>query len=398
MMMGKAQQGKWELVALGDVTDVASGAGFPTRFQGNESGEYPFYKVSDMNLVGNETWMMYHNNAIDEGVRREIKAKAYPKGTIIFPKIGAAIATNKKRILSTDACFDNNVIGILPSERLDTGYLYHLLLCKDLSDFANTGNPPSIRKTTLERWQFPLPTLEEQKRIAKILDAADAMRTKRRESLAQLDALLQSTFFELFGDPVSNTKNWQARPLGEMMRIRRGGSPRPIDKYLGGTINWIKIGDATRSGDDIYITSCAEKITEDGLSKTTFLDEGSFVFANSGVSLGFARILKVKGAIHDGWLAFDRFSDDVLNKLFFLKALNQITLHFRRTAPSGTQPNLNTGIMKSFMMIVPPIDMQNKFAKFVEGIEQQKVLLRKHLDELDILMDSLQSHAFSGEL
>lgn len=291
---------------------------------------------------------------------------------------------------------------LLDESKLDKRYLSYLsnatVFHKEVLRRMVGSTQVHIRNSQFLDIPIPLPPLEEQKRIAKILDAADALRAKRRESLAQLDALLQSTFLDLFGDPVTNPKGWQARPLGEMMRIRRGGSPRPIDSYLGGTINWIKIGDATRSDDDIYISSCAEKITEEGLSKTTFLDEGSFVFANSGVSLGFARILKVKGAIHDGWLAFDEFSEGLLNKLFFLKALNQITLHFRKTAPSGTQPNLNTGIMKSFMMIVPPVELQNQFARFVEGVERQKAMLRSHMDELDTLMESLQSNAFSGEL
>lgn len=186
--------------------------------------------------------------------------------------------------------------------------------------------------------------------------------------------------------------------MGEIMRIRRGGSPRPIDKYLGGTINWIKIGDATRSGDELYITSCAEKITENGLNKTTLLEPGSFVFANSGVSLGFARILKVKGAIHDGWLAFDKYDEELLNELYFLKTLNGITEHFRRIAPSGTQPNLNTNIMKSFNLILPPIDLQRRFAKIVTSVEEQKAKMRKHLEQLDDLFASLQQRAFRGDL
>ncbi|MDP0495027.1 MAG: restriction endonuclease subunit S [Verrucomicrobiota bacterium JB024] len=359
------------------------------------NGLHPWLSIADMNQ--GRYLRKTKEKITDAGVDAS-GIKIVPKRTLVLSyklSIGKVGITEKEM-------YTNEAIASLPikdQKVLDLNYLYWALKTIDLmgtSDRAAMGN--TLNKAKLKEIRVPLPALEEQKRIAKILDAADALRAKRRESLAQLDVLLQSAFLDLFGDPVSNPKNWQARPLGEMMRIRRGGSPRPIDKYLGGSVNWIKIGDATRSGDDIYISSCAEKITEEGLSKTTFLEEGSFVFANSGVSLGFARILKVKGAIHDGWLAFDQFSDDLLNKLFFLKALNQITLHFRRMAPSGTQPNLNTGIMKSFIMIVPPIELQNQFAKFVEGVERQKALLRNHLEELDLLMGSLQRETFSMEL
>jgi type I restriction enzyme S subunit len=289
------------------------------------------------------------------------------------------------------------------TDHLDSRYLYRWFASdhvqRKLRSFGNkTTNISNLDHKRALGLSIPLPPLPEQKRIAAILDAADALRAKRRESLAQLDAFLQSTFLHMFGDPVTNPMGWEREPMGGIMRIRRGGSPRPIEKYLGGTVNWVKIGDATRSEDDLYITSCAEKITEDGIAKTTLLEPGSFVFANSGVSLGFARILKVRGAIHDGWLAFDKFDPNRIQELFFLKALNSITLHFRRTAPSGTQPNLNTGIMKAFGLILPPIQEQRHFATIVQSVEQQKSRLRAHLAELDALFASLQARAFSGAL
>ena len=186
-----------------------------------------------------------------------------------------------------------------------------------------------------------LPPLAEQQRIAVILDQAEVLRAKRRHALAKLDTLTQSLFLDLFGDPVNNLKGWPKQPLGKLMNIRRGSSPRPIEQFLGGTINWIKIGDAT-SGDDIYISHCADKIIEGGLKKTVYLKAGSLIFANCGVSLGFARILKIDGCIHDGWLSLADVPEDRLDKLFLLKALNAITTRFRKMAPEGTQPNLNT--------------------------------------------------------
>jgi type I restriction enzyme S subunit len=286
--------------------------------------------------------------------------------------------------------------------RIDSRFLMHAINSpvgrNGIARHVTGTTRQRISRSNLGKVELPFPPLPEQKRIAAILDAADALRARRRESIEQLDSLIQATFLEMFGDPVTNPKGWAQSPLGNIMRIRRGGSPRPIDRYLGGTINWVKISDATASDDDIYITQCAERITEEGLAKTTLLEPGSFIFANSGVSLGFARILKVRGAIHDGWLAFDQFSDDVLQPLFFLKALNGITSHFRQIAPSGTQPNLNTGLMKAFQMILPPLVLQTRFASIVESIEQQKARLKAHLAELDTLFASLQSRAFNGEL
>ena len=175
----------------------------------------------------------------------------------------------------------------------------------------------------------------------------------------------------MFGDPIKNPKAWITLPLGDLTEIVRGGSPRPIDKFLGGTIPWIKIGDATL-GDDIYLHSTKDRIIEQGLSKTRYIKAGSLIFANCGVSLGFARIINFDGCIHDGWLALGNISER-LNKIFLLKTLNHCTDFFRRTAPDGTQPNLNTGIMKKFVQIVPPLELQNEFAVFIEQLDKSKL-------------------------
>ena len=184
--------------------------------------------------------------------------------------------------------------------------------------------------------------------------------------------------------------------MGELMTIVRGGSPRPIDKFLGGNYPWIKIGDATK-GDDIYLNSTKQSIIEAGLSKTRLLPKGSLIFANCGVSLGFARIINIEGCIHDGWLAFSDLNTS-LSKLFLLKALNNITRYFRETAPDGTQPNLNSGIMKSFEIILPPIELQNKFELTLLELTKQKNQAQANLAQAEDLFNSLLQKAFKGEL
>ena len=113
---------EWPMVAVGgSVAAVESGFGFPRAFQGKTEENIPFLKVSDMNLPSNEMHIVSWNNSISNDVLRELKAKSFPHGTVIFPKIGAAIATNKKRILARESTYDNNVMGIIPN----TERLYH---------------------------------------------------------------------------------------------------------------------------------------------------------------------------------------------------------------------------------------------------------------------------------
>ena len=161
---------------LGEVVEIRSGWGFPNSEQGVTSGEIPFFKVSDMNNKGNETFMYTANNYVSPDVAKKLKCKPVPKGTIIFPKIGAAIATNKKRITTCEACYDNNVIGLIASNDIVGKFLFYIMGAVDLMRFADSsGAMPSIRKSTLEKFKIPIPPLEIQNRIVSILDRFDSL-------------------------------------------------------------------------------------------------------------------------------------------------------------------------------------------------------------------------------
>ena len=285
--------------------------------------------------------------------------------------------------------------------KVDNRWLMHTInsavMRQRINEYVTGTTRQRISRGNFSKLKISVPPLEQQRRIASILDQADELRQKRQQAIEKLDQLLQATFIDMFGDPVSNPKGWEKEKMDTLMTIVRGGSPRPIENFLGGTYPWIKIGDATK-GDDLFITKTKEAITEEGLHKTRLLPEGSVIFANCGVSLGFARILKIQGCIHDGWLAFQDIHEDKIHKLFLLKALNSITQYFRDTAPDGTQPNLNTAIMKNFELIIPPMDLQLKFIAIVESIVNQKKILETSNIEFSNLFKSLQNQAFNGTL
>jgi type I restriction enzyme S subunit len=168
---------------VGEVCDIQSGAGFPIRFQGEESGDFPFYKVSDMNLPGNETELKAANHYVSEAVRRELRAKVFPQGCIVFPKVGGAIVTNKKRIVETAGCVDNNVMGLIPiKSKIIPEYMHEWLRAFDIYEFSNKANPPSITQSTVAGWPLRVPAKEEQMQV---VDTATALR-------AETEMLIQS--------------------------------------------------------------------------------------------------------------------------------------------------------------------------------------------------------------
>ena len=197
-----------EEVELGAVCIISGGFGFPHSHQGRKSEKYPFYKVSDMNSVGNEVYITNHNHSISDADVKELKVKVYPAGTIIFPKIGAAIATNKKRILSVPATVDNNVMVLVPKENVNSEYLYNHLLNLNLSDWSNKSALPSIRKSVVEKTKIPMPMMngkpdyEMQERFAssikKFQEKATILERLSRNNMERLQMFRQSVLEAAF--------------------------------------------------------------------------------------------------------------------------------------------------------------------------------------------------------
>jgi type I restriction enzyme S subunit len=162
---------QWHVVPLADISSIEGGAAFPLRYQGLDAEQYPFYKVGDMNSTGNDRWLRHANHMISDATRRKLGAHLFRAGTVVFPKVGGAINTNKKRIASTDCCIDNNCFGVSPLKELVNGdLLYFWFRSIRLSDFANDAALPSITKTTLSSWPVAMPIQRhEQDRVVELL-------------------------------------------------------------------------------------------------------------------------------------------------------------------------------------------------------------------------------------
>jgi type I restriction enzyme S subunit len=194
----------WAEVALGDIATVASGVGFPEALQGQTDGVLAFFKVGDMNTLGNEHEMIHSRHTVSEDTQRSLNARVFPVGSVIFPKVGGAIATDKKRMVGRPCCVDNNVMGIIPRPgRLDSSLLHQLLHNKPLTDFSNDAGLPSIRKTTVEAWRVRLPDdllaqRELAERLEEIGSGVQELIGVYERKLAALAALKQSLLARAF--------------------------------------------------------------------------------------------------------------------------------------------------------------------------------------------------------
>ena len=277
--------------------------------------------------------------------------------------------------------------------------------------FISKYRETAERRGKLTREQFlalnvPLPPLAEQKRIAAILDAADALRAKRRETLAQLDTLLQSTFLDMFGDP--ETREWPMATVEEVALPKKGsirtgpfGSQLLHSEFVDEGIRVLGIDNAVanefREGEARYITH--EKYKH--LRRYT-VRPGDVLITIMGtcgrcaiVPAGIEKSINTK---HLCCITLDpeKCMPGFMHAYFLRHRLARTYLE--RNSKGAIMSGLNMEIIKKMPILLPPLPLQRRFATIVESVEQQKTRLRAHLAELDTLFASLQDRAFKGAL
>lgn len=177
------QAADWEEASLGDICTFRGGNGFKEEHQGQSVGDFPFIKVSDLTLPGNEKHITNAQNWVSEAVLKKLRATLQPEGAVVFAKVGAALKLNRRRILSRPTAIDNNMMAAIPDrERIDAEFLYYFLLTQDLGRFSQESAVPSVNQGHLASIDIGLPPLPEQRKIAEILRTWD-------EAIEKLEAL-----------------------------------------------------------------------------------------------------------------------------------------------------------------------------------------------------------------
>jgi type I restriction enzyme M protein len=364
--ISKVYSGKYPKMKIKEIGTVESGYVFPLDKQGDNNKPIPFYKVSDMNLPGNEIFMKVQNNTIDRNGLNDLRAKSFPVNTIIFPKIGAAIATNKKRILTKEAVVDNNVMGIIPNGTINPIYLYSILRSINISIWASEAQPPSMKKTTVEEFEIPVPPITIQEEIVgeiesyqKIIDGARMVVENYKPRIAI--------------DP-----EWEMVGLGEVCELSTGGTPKSTIKeyYEGGEIRWLVSGDIHK--EEIY--DCEGRITELGFknSNTRFLPLNSVLIAlnGQGKTRGTVAILRVKATCNQSIVAIHPLEENVLLPEFLYLQLKAKYQDIRDITGDNQRSGLNMPIIRGIKIYVPEISVQKKL---VSEFKQESELVKSNI-------------------
>jgi len=272
----------------------------------------------------------------------------------------ATVRPTLQRIAVVPESLDGQVcstgyIVLRPKPELDYRFLFYSLFAEDFMDqmegLQKGSSYPAVTDGDVRNQQIPVPPITEQKRIVGILDEAfediAAARANVERKLQNIRALLESHLQLVF---TRGGDGWAERSLGRVCSIARGGSPRPIKKFLTRDrdgVNWIKISDATASGR--YIHETAEKITLDGVKRSRMVHDGDFLLSNS-MSFGRPYIMRTSGCIHDGWLVLSEYAANLdQDYLYFLLGSQLIFRQFDALAAGSTVRNLNIELARPYV-------------------------------------------------
>lgn len=331
-------------------------------------------------------------------------------GDILFAKTGAighcaicqsnekiAIAQNVARLV-----FDESrVIGKFALRYLRTPFI------QDLAKRSAKGNAvQDLQLGEIKKFSIPLPPLEEQKRIAEILDRAEELRSKRREAIAQLDTLTQAIFIEMFGDPVTNPFKFPFLPLENVIsRSFQNGAYFPKEAYCNeGGVEMIHMSDAfegiVKRGNLKRVVCSQQDIERYKLSNTDLIVARRSLNYEGSVKPCLIPSSNEPLIFESSLIRITPNPEKVKILYLFYYILNP---HVRERfifpfVTQSTISGINQGNLAKVLLMLPPIDLQNEFADRVEAVEKLKAAHRASLSELDTLFASLQNRAFRGEL
>ena len=385
----------WQKLAFKDAAEVITGS-TPSTKEPENYGEYlPFVTPGELDLgepiIHAETSLSLVGKA---------KARTVPKDSVLVCCIGSL---GKVGITGREVAFNQQINALVFNEKLVCpryGYHYCRTLKPLLSHMAPSTTVAIVNKSRFQSLEIPLPPLEEQRRIAAILDKADGVRRKRKEAIRLTEELLKSTFLEMFGDPVTNPKGWEIKKLEEVTtKITDGVHSRP--NYTEQGVPFISVKDITTG--ELKFDDCKFISEEDHkkYKKRCNPDLGDILYTKVGATYGRPALVNVKSefSLYVS-VCLIKPQRDLIFPEFLKEAL--ATPALKRQADRSIKgigvPDLHLNMIKDFIVPVPPIYKQKEFLEIASKIQSSKESLTSCSQESEDLFNSLLQRAFRGEL
>ncbi|MEU7615190.1 restriction endonuclease subunit S [Micromonospora rifamycinica] len=380
------------------------GGGTPTRNNPDYyGGEIPWVTPKDMKSWDIDSAQV---NITEAGLAGSA-ARIVPAGSVlVVVRSGVLKHTLPVGVSRVPVAINQDIKAVLCGSEVYPDYLARLLKASSslILSWVRATTADNLPVEKLKDMRILLPSIEEQRRIAEVLDRADRLHAKRREALAHLDELGQSIFVDMFGNPAVNPKSWPVAPLATLFdRPPIYGTMIPASSTIGG---WLCLRVANIQEWALDLSDRKYVDLEDRALERHVVRNGDVLLARAIASqehLGKAIVARPGS---DRWafdshlmrLSFDaRRADPEYIRALFMSPGGR-SLFLRVTRRSSVQYNINTKEISALRLPVPPLVRQKEFAHRIHAIDDIRTAHRTHLAELDALFGSLQDRAFRGLL
>jgi len=381
-----------EKVVLSDVTKNLDNRRIPLnasqRAEKEENPKYPY--IGANNIMG----------YIDEYLFDEkILCVAEDGGSWGYQETCAKIYNEKVWV-------NNHAHVLIAKENLVLEYLMYYMNYTNLSLYINGATRGKLTKSSLNSIKIPLPPLPEQKRIATILDAADAYRQKTKALIAKYDELTQSLFLDMFGDPAKNPFSWELKTCGDFIDyladIGSNGANKIVSEKLV----------MSDTEDYAVMIRTTNLNRNDFKNNIKYVSKGVYDFFKKSQVFGGEIIMNKIGSAGDFWLMpklekpvslglnqfLIRLKDINLMYFYHFLSTDYGTINIKSRCNGAATKSITKTAVRELPILLPPIDLQNQFAKRVQAIETQKAQAQTSLKKAEDLFNCLLQKAFKGEL
>ncbi len=398
---------KWERVAIGSIAKTVTKGTTPTSIGYDFSDRgIPFLRVN--NIQGGELDIddiLFINDETDNALKR---SRIQPRDVLL--SIAGTIGRTAVVPDNAPAMNCNQAVAIIRlEENVSPRYLSHWLNTGDayrqISGSKVTGTISNLSLGCIKNLEIPLPPIAEQRRIAAILDKADGVRRKRKEAIALTEELLRSAFLDMFGDPVTNPKGWEIKPLGDLLQnIESGWSPK-CEAREADPDEWgvLKLGAVTYGHFDSHENKAM--LLENSPRPELEIKKGDLLVTRKNTyelvgASTFVQQTRPKLMLPD--LIFRLKVIEEIEPVYLWQTLSQRSMRFQLSrlagGTAGSMPNISKARLRTLKVPVPPTELQAKYRAVANQFWHKKTHQVHSQTISENLFNSLLQRAFRGEL
>lgn len=396
----------WEVRRFKSFFSVANGNGFKIEYQGMDSGDFPFLKVSDLN--GKSKFVSGANNYVTEQISINESYKIIPAGSILFSKIGEALKKNHRKINTVSCCIDNNCSALVRkesiTEKIDINFAYYVMRCVDMTWFDNGGTIPCVNMKKFMTSSFSLPPLAEQEKIVSYLEdktsKIDAYVSEKEKEIELLQELKQKTIADAVTKGLNPDAKMKDSGISWIGEIPEHWEVKQLRSFLSlfsekghGDAQLLSVtreqGVIERDKEDKEEN---HNFVPDDLSGYKYIEKGDFAINKMKAWQGSYAVSEYNGIVSPAYFTCKLKG---VNKDFFSKAIrSKVYIPFFTQYSKGIrvgQWDLNPNALKSIPFLLPPSNEQQAIVAYIEEKCQKIDKLASELQsEIDYLKEYKQ--------